>query len=83
MTLCLFSFVRFRAEFLSLLRTYNCFLKDQTQLHLTYLHVRRGSRKCSPERLSFVTYFKIKGVFNEREIRSASVRGWKRSLLLR
>ncbi|XP_077479476.1 ras association domain-containing protein 6 isoform X1 [Stigmatopora argus] len=25
-----------RAEFLSLLSTYNCFLKDQTQLHLTY-----------------------------------------------
>uniref|UniRef100_A0A146P666 Ras association domain family member 6 n=1 Tax=Fundulus heteroclitus TaxID=8078 RepID=A0A146P666_FUNHE len=25
-----------RAEFLSLLNTYNCFLKDQTQLHLTY-----------------------------------------------
>lgn len=25
-----------RAEFLSLLNTYNCFLKDHTQLHLTY-----------------------------------------------
>ncbi|XP_044031437.1 ras association domain-containing protein 6 isoform X2 [Siniperca chuatsi] len=25
-----------RAEFFSLLRTYNCFLKDQTQLHLRY-----------------------------------------------
>ncbi|XP_053742782.1 ras association domain-containing protein 6 isoform X1 [Synchiropus splendidus] len=25
-----------RAEFLSLLSTYNCFLKDQTQLHLSY-----------------------------------------------
>ncbi|KAI3361991.1 hypothetical protein L3Q82_012339 [Scortum barcoo] len=25
-----------RAEFLSLLKTYNCFLKDQTQLHLSY-----------------------------------------------
>lgn len=25
-----------RAEFLSLLTTYNCFLKDQTQLHLTF-----------------------------------------------
>ncbi|XP_007561702.1 ras association domain-containing protein 6 isoform X1 [Poecilia latipinna] len=25
-----------RAEFLSLLNTYNCYLKDQTQLHLTY-----------------------------------------------
>uniref|UniRef100_A0A3Q3RR08 Ras association domain family member 6 n=1 Tax=Mastacembelus armatus TaxID=205130 RepID=A0A3Q3RR08_9TELE len=25
-----------RAEFLSLLNTYNCFLKDQTQLHLSY-----------------------------------------------
>ncbi|KAM4719351.1 ras association domain-containing protein 6 [Anableps anableps] len=25
-----------RAEFLSLLNTYNCFLRDQTQLHLTY-----------------------------------------------
>ncbi|KAM9338052.1 ras association domain-containing protein 6 [Symphorus nematophorus] len=25
-----------RAEFLSLLRTYNCFLKDQTQLHLSF-----------------------------------------------
>uniref|UniRef100_A0A8C8DI60 Ras association domain family member 6 n=1 Tax=Oryzias sinensis TaxID=183150 RepID=A0A8C8DI60_9TELE len=25
-----------RAEFMSLLNTYNCFLKDQTQLHLTY-----------------------------------------------
>ncbi|KAM4528121.1 ras association domain-containing protein 6 isoform 1-T1 [Odontesthes bonariensis] len=25
-----------RAKFLSLLNTYNCFLKDQTQLHLTY-----------------------------------------------
>lgn len=29
----------FRAEFLSLLRTYNCFLKEQTQLHLTYSQV--------------------------------------------
>ncbi|CAJ1071252.1 ras association domain-containing protein 6 [Xyrichtys novacula] len=25
-----------RAEFLSLLRTYNCYLKDQTQLHLSF-----------------------------------------------
>ncbi|XP_067105960.1 ras association domain-containing protein 6 [Osmerus mordax] len=30
-----------RAEFLSLLDTYNCFLKDKTQLHLHYHLVRR------------------------------------------
>lgn len=30
-----------RAEFLSLLKTYNYFLKDQTQLHLSYSHVRQ------------------------------------------
>lgn len=28
-----------RGEFLSLLRNYNCFLKEQTQLHLSYAHV--------------------------------------------
>ncbi|XP_034565768.1 ras association domain-containing protein 6 [Notolabrus celidotus] len=31
-----------RAEFLSLLRTYNCFLKDQTQLHLSYSQDKDG-----------------------------------------
>uniref|UniRef100_A0A3Q3XA21 Uncharacterized protein n=1 Tax=Mola mola TaxID=94237 RepID=A0A3Q3XA21_MOLML len=31
-----------RAEFLSLLKTYNCFLKDQTQLHLGYAHADDG-----------------------------------------
>ncbi|XP_069018331.1 ras association domain-containing protein 6 isoform X1 [Embiotoca jacksoni] len=31
-----------RAEFLSLLNTYNCFLKDQTQLHLNYSQVENG-----------------------------------------
>lgn len=29
----------FRAAFLSLLKNYNCFLKDQTQLHLSYSQV--------------------------------------------
>lgn len=29
-----------RAEFLSLLKNYNYFLKEQTQLHLSYAHVR-------------------------------------------
>lgn len=28
-----------RAEFLSMVNTYNCFLKEQTQLHLTYSQV--------------------------------------------
>lgn len=45
---------RSRAEFLSLLKNYNCFLKEQTQLHLSYAHVRlllpperrRSSSKC-------------------------------------
>ncbi|KAM3874074.1 ras association domain-containing protein 6 [Diretmus argenteus] len=31
-----------RAEFLSLLNTYNCFLKDQTQLHLGYYQSNDG-----------------------------------------
>ncbi|KAM8742903.1 ras association domain-containing protein 6 [Acanthopagrus schlegelii] len=31
-----------RAEFLSLLRTYNCFLKDQTQLHLSFSQAEDG-----------------------------------------
>ncbi|KAK7896124.1 hypothetical protein WMY93_021449 [Mugilogobius chulae] len=31
-----------RSEFLSLINTYNCFLKDQTQLHLTYSQDRDG-----------------------------------------
>ncbi|KAM3600253.1 uncharacterized protein V6R79_020118 [Siganus canaliculatus] len=31
-----------RAEFLSLMKTYNCFLKDKTQLHLSYSHVDDG-----------------------------------------
>ncbi|MEQ2283071.1 hypothetical protein AMECASPLE_007319 [Ameca splendens] len=31
-----------RAEFLSLLNTYNCFLKDQTQLHLTFSQGHNG-----------------------------------------
>uniref|UniRef100_UPI0037E72DF6 ras association domain-containing protein 6 isoform X2 n=1 Tax=Semicossyphus pulcher TaxID=241346 RepID=UPI0037E72DF6 len=31
-----------RAEFLSLLRNYNCFLKDQTQLHLSYSQAADG-----------------------------------------
>lgn len=31
-----------RAEFLSLLRNYNCFLKEQTQLHLSYAHADDG-----------------------------------------
>ncbi|KAM9425169.1 ras association domain-containing protein 6 isoform 2-T3 [Pholidichthys leucotaenia] len=31
-----------RAEFLSLLNTYNCFLKDQTQLHLMYSQEGNG-----------------------------------------
>ncbi|XP_030004263.1 ras association domain-containing protein 6 [Sphaeramia orbicularis] len=31
-----------RAEFLSLINTYNCFLKDQTQLHLSYSQDNNG-----------------------------------------
>lgn len=31
-----------RAEFLSLINTYNCFLKDQTQLHLSYSQDNSG-----------------------------------------
>ncbi|XP_051906264.1 ras association domain-containing protein 6 isoform X1 [Hippocampus zosterae] len=31
-----------RAEFLSLINTYNCFLKDQTQLHLSYFQQHDG-----------------------------------------
>lgn len=33
-----------RAEFLSLLKNYNCFLKEQTQLHLSYAQVRPRRR---------------------------------------
>lgn len=31
-----------RAAFMSLIKTYNCFLKDQTQLHLTYFQDSNG-----------------------------------------
>lgn len=43
-----------RAEFLSLLRTYNCFLKEQTQLHLTYSQVGHKPNCFWRKRLSFL-----------------------------